>query len=190
MSNSGTQWTDERVEHLKNLWAEGLSASQIAARLGDVSRNAVIGKVHRLGLSSRKTPMKSAPLPKRQSQKHSDVEAIAKTIAVRSEKVRGNAVPAVVVDIEPDLVPEPENVAVTAEVIPMARYVTLLELGPNMCRWPIGDPRLPGFRFCGAPTEPGEVYCRACAAKAYQPALDRSRGKARGNGLKAQLRKR
>ena len=49
-------WTNERVEELKNLWSEGLSASQIAKRLGDVTRNAVIGKVHRLGLEARIKP--------------------------------------------------------------------------------------------------------------------------------------
>ncbi|MGZ5850479.1 MAG: GcrA family cell cycle regulator, partial [Methyloceanibacter sp.] len=59
-------WNDERVELLKKLWAEGLSASQIASRLGGVTRNAVIGKVHRLGLSGRATSSRSAsPRPRR-----------------------------------------------------------------------------------------------------------------------------
>ncbi|TMJ76370.1 MAG: GcrA cell cycle regulator, partial [Alphaproteobacteria bacterium] len=59
-------WTDERVETLKRLWAEGLSASQIAAALGGVTRNAVIGKVHRLGLSGRaKAPSSAAPRPRK-----------------------------------------------------------------------------------------------------------------------------
>ena len=59
-------WTDERVELLKKLWADGLSASQIAAELGGITRNAVIGKVHRLGLSGRaKSPSSSAPRPRK-----------------------------------------------------------------------------------------------------------------------------
>ncbi|WP_321503667.1 GcrA family cell cycle regulator [Breoghania sp.] len=182
MSNSGIHWTEDRIDRLKNLWAEGLSASRIAAELGGVSRNAVIGKVHRLGLSGRKTPVKKAAIPKRQIRKRNDVEDVTKTVAVRPAKNNRNAVPAVAADIEPDLEPEAENLSVTAEVIPMARYLTLLELGPNTCRWPIGDPRLPGFRFCGAPTVAGEVYCRTCAAKAYQPITDRSRNKARRHG--------
>src|SRR4026209_1467277 len=59
-------WTDERVELLKKLWADGLSASQIAAELGGITRNAVIGKVHRLGLSGRaKSPSSSVPRPRK-----------------------------------------------------------------------------------------------------------------------------
>src|SRR5437016_7824766 len=59
-------WTDERVELLKKLWADGLSASQIAAELGGITRNAVIGKVHRLGLSGRaKSPSSAAPRPRK-----------------------------------------------------------------------------------------------------------------------------
>ncbi len=59
-------WTDERVETLKKLWTEGLSASQIAAELGGITRNAVIGKVHRLGLSGRaKSPSSAAPRPRK-----------------------------------------------------------------------------------------------------------------------------
>ena len=59
-------WTDERVELLKKLWADGLSASQIAAELGGITRNAVIGKVHRLGLSGRaKSPSSTSPRPRK-----------------------------------------------------------------------------------------------------------------------------
>ena len=58
-------WTDERVELLKKLWSEGLSASQIAAQLGGVTRNAVIGKVHRLSLSGRAKPASSSPRPRK-----------------------------------------------------------------------------------------------------------------------------
>ena len=62
MTDAGAAWTDERVELLKRLWSEGLSASQIAAQIGGVTRNAVIGKVHRLGLSGRaKAPSTAAP---------------------------------------------------------------------------------------------------------------------------------
>jgi GcrA cell cycle regulator len=61
-------WTDERVELLRKLWAEGLSASQIAAQLGGVSRNAVIGKVHRLKLSSRGRSTAAAPRTRRRPQ--------------------------------------------------------------------------------------------------------------------------
>ncbi len=75
--------------------------------------------------------------------------------------------------------PEPEDQAASADVIEMVRHLTLAELGPNTCRWPIGDPRLPSFRFCGAPTQAGEVYCRDCARKAYVPAAQKRPGKIR-----------
>src|SRR5205823_4171976 len=78
-------WTDERVEHLKKLWADGLSASQIAAELGGITRNAVIGKVHRLGLSGRaKSPSSAAPRP-RKARRHSHM------LRVSPPSIRGNA---------------------------------------------------------------------------------------------------
>ncbi len=105
-------WTDEQEEKLKQLWREGKTASQIAEELGGVSRNAVIGKAHRLGLSGRPSPIKvKASRPKK---------------------------------------------------------VGLLDLTERMCRWPIGDPRQPGFYFCGKQAMPGLPYCAEHAAKAYQ----------------------
>src|SRR5262249_45147462 len=131
-------WTDERVETLKKLWADGLSASQIAAELGGITRNAVIGKVHRLGLAGRaKSPSSAASRP-RKPRAHSHM------LRVGRSSIRGNT--ALVHAYDFDIEPEPEFVD---NVIPLGQRRTLLELTEETCRWPIGDPGQPDFFFCG-----------------------------------------
>src|SRR5215510_11395864 len=95
-------WTDERVELLKKLWADGLSASQIAAELGGITRNAVIGKVHRLGLSGRaKSPSSAAPRP-RKARAHSHILRVARP-AMRGNTALAHAFE-YEVEVEPELV--------------------------------------------------------------------------------------
>ena len=144
-------WTDERVETLKKLWLDGLSASQIAKQLGGVTRNAVIGKVHRLGLSGRATPSQ----PQRTVFK-----------APRAPRPAVSASPAPRRTIEPSL----------ASAQPVQPYVaeepgsaTVLTLGANMCKWPIGDPSSDNFTFCGRRSEREGPYCTEHARVAYQP---------------------
>jgi GcrA cell cycle regulator len=147
-------WTDERVELLKKLWLDGLSASQIAKQLGGVTRNAVIGKVHRLGLSGRAAPSQparpafKAPRPPR-----------------------------------PAHVPAPRRAEPTAQAPatpPPVFYVeepgsaTVLTLGAHMCKWPIGDPATDSFTFCGRRAGEGP-YCVEHARMAYQPQQTRKR---------------
>ncbi len=145
-------WTDERIELLRTLWSEGLSASQIAARIGGgITRNAVIGKVHRLGLEGRMRPGPGAAQP--------GAEAGAGGIGPRP--AAASAVP-----IEP--VVEPAGDAGTAKL-------TLLHLTEQTCKWPIGDPGTPSFHFCGQRPELGLPYCAAHARIAYQPTHDRRR---------------
>src|SRR5258706_4654742 len=120
-------WTDERVELLKKLWSDGLSASQIAAELGGITRNAVIGKVHRLGLSGRaKSPSSSTPRP-RKPRTHSHM------LRVPRPAMRGNT--ALAHAFEYDTEPEPE---VLDNIIPIGQRRTLLELNKATCRWAIG----------------------------------------------------
>ena len=133
-------WTDERVELLKKLWQDGLSASQIAKQLGGVTRNAVIGKVHRLGLSGRATPSK----PQRTTFK------APRRIA---EPVSSSPVP-------------PTPVRYVDEAPGTA---TVLTLGAHMCKWPIGDPSMDNFTFCGRRSEETGPYCHEHATIAYQP---------------------
>jgi GcrA cell cycle regulator len=157
-------WTEERVESLKKLWGEGLSASQIAAELGGITRNAVIGKVHRLGLSGRaKSPSSSAPRP-RKARAHTHLMRVSRP------SVRGNTALAHAYDFEQE--PEPELVD---NVIPLGQRRTILELTEETCRWPIGDPGSTDFFFCGGQAGTGVPYCTYHSRVAYQPAGDRRR---------------
>lgn len=158
---SGIGWTEERVDRLKALWAEGLSASQVAADLGGVTRNAVIGKVHRLGLSGRAgKPSKRVSAPRTPTSKTS-APSEPKTDLATVPRSRGNLALA--------LAPVCSEPAPTeaVQIIPAARYLTINELDAFTCRWPIGDPMSPDFRFCGAPTTSDQPYCTACSKKAY-----------------------
>ena len=165
-------WTDDRVEMLKKLWADGLSASQIAAELGGITRNAVIGKVHRLGLSGRaKAPSSSVPRP-RKARAPSHVFRSIRASMRGNTALATHAVAAYETEIEPE--PEPlEN------VIPIGQRCSILELTEDKCHWPIGDPGQADFFFCGGKTIIGLPYCGHHARIAYQPASDRRRDRDR-----------
>jgi GcrA cell cycle regulator len=157
-------WTDERVELLKKLWAEGLSASQIAGRLGSVTRNAVIGKVHRLGLSGRATTsrMKShRPRPRLAAKR-----LAAKT---RFSPLGNPAFRALYAEAEAYQPPVEEL------VIPPNERKYIQTLTECCCRWPIGDPQTPEFHFCGKNKVPGLPYCEFHARRAFQPPQARRR---------------
>jgi len=159
-------WTDERVELLKKLWSDGLSASQIAAELGGITRNAVIGKVHRLGLSGRATSSRSSsPRPRRTH--------VARTSRASSLLfgTRGNTALKPQFEAEPDLAPAP----LAELVIPLNERASIMTLKEAMCRWPIGDPGEPEFHFCGRKTCAQLPYCEHHARMAYQPAPARRR---------------
>ncbi|ABI64778.1 MULTISPECIES: GcrA family cell cycle regulator [Maricaulis] len=155
-------WTDERVEELKKLWSEGLSASQIAKQLGGVTRNAVIGKVHRLGLSGRATPSRPArraTKPSRPRTTTASTAPAARTVARPSPSAPPAATPA---PVEP-------------AVLPSGEFATVLTLRESMCKWPIGDPSQSEFRFCGRKADTGQAYCNAHSDMAYQPSQKRRR---------------
>jgi GcrA cell cycle regulator len=161
-------WNDERVELLKKLWTDGLSASQIAAELGGITRNAVIGKVHRLGLSGRaKTPSSSVPRPRKP-------RAPGQMMRVSRPAMRGNTALAPMHSYDLDLEPEPEMIE---NIIPIGQRCTLLELSENKCRWPIGDPGSTEFFFCGGKPIDSLPYCGYHSRLAYQPIGDRRRDK-------------
>jgi GcrA cell cycle regulator len=156
-------WTDERVELLKKLWADGLSASQIAAELGGITRNAVIGKVHRLGLSGRaKSPSSSTPRARKPRS--------STMLRISRPSIRGNT--ALAHAYEPDAEFEHEPID---NIIPIGQRRSLLELTEQTCRWPIGDPGSAEFFFCGGNTASGLPYCAYHSRVAYQPAVDRRR---------------
>jgi len=157
-------WTDERVELLKKLWSDGLSASQIAAELGGITRNAVIGKVHRLGLSGRaKSSSSGAPRPRK-------ARSPAHMLRIGRGAIRGNTALAHAYDLEIEAEPE-----LLDNIIPIGQRRTLLELNEQTCRWPVGDPGSTDFFFCGGNAIMGLPYCGYHARIAYQPAADRRR---------------
>ncbi|OLP53266.1 GcrA cell cycle regulator [Rhizobium rhizosphaerae] len=178
-------WTDERVEKLKKLWSEGLSASQIAAQLGGVSRNAVIGKVHRLALPGRAKAGGAAPAaasarPKRpvppvaapQRPQQDTLRAPQRPL------VRQNDVALMKDDQTPDMIEEsaPVETPVAGNVVvPMTRKLALTQLTDRTCKWPIGDPMKDEFHFCGNDCSEGSPYCTYHARLAYQPSAERRR---------------
>jgi GcrA cell cycle regulator len=165
-------WTDARVEELKRLWTEGLSASQIARLLGaGATRNAVIGKLHRLGLSGRVMPARPAtPRPRRQRMpSHPSRPGILPTHGAAALKA----------ELTPQrmLMLEPEPQPIRLLEAPEGERVTILMLSDKTCRWPIGDPGTEDFCFCGRAPKTGMPYCEHHARVAYQPLHDRRRVK-------------
>ncbi len=158
-------WNDERVELLKKLWSEGLSASQIAGQIGGVTRNAVIGKVHRLGLSGRATTTRSSSSRPRPRITTTRRAARPRFAAVGNVALRALYQP----DAEP-YVPSFEELD-----IPVAERKTLQDLEECSCRWPIGDPQSDEFHFCNRHKVPGLPYCEFHARRAFQPPQSRRR---------------
>ena len=157
-------WTDERVETLKKLWNDGLSASQIAAELGGVTRNAVIGKVHRLGLSGRAKPARSNAPKARTSRQPGIVHRKTRVVTA----TRGNT--AIKAELQPEVASIPAPVI---ELPPVSRRLSISNLTERTCRWPIGDPSSEDFHFCGCDSEPGSPYCSYHSRIAFQPATQR-----------------
>ncbi|MDB5441297.1 MAG: gcrA [Caulobacteraceae bacterium] len=147
-------WDDERVATLKKLWLEGLSASQIAKQLGGVTRNAVIGKVHRLGLSGRAAPS--------QPQRQVAFKAPRPPRPISQAPVRREVTPSSPSSMPVPAAPRPVFVAEAPGT------ATVLTLGVHMCKWPIGDPSSDNFTFCGRRQSEGP-YCIDHARVAYQP---------------------
>ncbi|NVD37664.1 GcrA cell cycle regulator [Ensifer sp. HO-A22] len=172
-------WTDERVEKLKKLWSEGLSASQIAAQLGGVSRNAVIGKVHRLSLPGRaKAGGTTAATRPKQRPATSAPRAPNYAARVTTRTVTRPAGATVLKEeIEVDLVAEQDFSIRTDVVVPMSRRLELTQLTERTCKWPIGDPLKEEFHFCGNDSPEASPYCTFHARLAYQPSAERRRAR-------------
>lgn len=184
-------WNDERVEILKKMWGEGQSASQIAKELGGVTRNAVIGKVHRLGLSNRNggggsstadskaKATKPAAKPAAKPRK-----AAAKPAPASKEEAAPAPQPATrikpIIPAGQPLPPQPsaneidpKALAKVNEVEKKAKKLNLMELTSRTCKWPVGDPATEDFWFCGLPVQSGKPYCEAHVGVAFQPMSSR-----------------
>ena len=175
-------WTDERVETLKSMWSEGKSASQIAKELGGVTRNAVIGKVHRLGLSNRvggeAEDAAGAPEPAADEAREPVADAAPQPAAAAARPAAKEPAPAVRPKPAPGQPTPPqatgpeisaEALANLAEIAKKARRLSLMQLTERTCKWPVGDPATDDFWFCGLPTVPGKPYCETHVAVAFQP---------------------
>ncbi len=179
-------WTDDRVETLKKMWGEGQSASQIAKELGGVTRNAVIGKVHRLGLSNRattaspaKADVKAKPTPKTEPKikaKPVEEKPELRTEPAIAPKPAGLPARKQIIPAGQPLPPQPsaneispEALAKVNEIEKKAKKIGLMELTERTCKWPVGDPATEDFWFCGLPVQQGKPYCEAHVGVAFQP---------------------
>lgn len=149
-----TGWTDDRVAELRRLWGEGNTSGEIAAELGGVSRNAVCGKLYRLGLM---TPRADRP-------KRTERPRKARQRPYTPKRVSSGPAPKVAP------IPLPEG----AFTGPAGAPAAIMAIGRATCRWPIGHPKDADFRFCGATAADGRCFCPHHAAIAYIPASKRS----------------
>lgn len=133
-------WTDEQVEELKRLWDKGLTTGEIGKTLG-VSKNAVVGKAHRLGLNSRPSPIRRG-----------DDENTAADVPEQSTAEKKTV--------------KPSPAKKTAEK-EKKKLFTVNDLTSSSCRWPVGDPKDENFHFCGKEALPDKPYCAEHAAIAY-----------------------
>lgn len=150
-------WNDETIAELRRMWSEGMSASQVARQLGGgLTRNAVIGKVHRLGLSGREAPSRPRSLggrPPGSKTQNRTAAVAAPASAIVAAIAASPAKPAAIVVAPPLPLPRP------AEVCEEKASATILTLGEHACRWPIGDPDQGDFGFCGARRLGRGPYC-------------------------------
>ena len=190
-------WSDERVAILKKMWLEGNSASEIAKELGNITRNAVIGKVHRLGLSNRDTnitktgststkAVKSVkrgrpPKVNKETKKRGRPEKLKESRDFRETKDdKDHSVNSLAnaklssdskLEIVSDLSEETLNNLLKVEM--KSKKISLMELTERTCKWPIGDPATDSFWFCGHESEPGKPYCKTHISIAFQPITQR-----------------
>ena len=189
-------WTDERIETLRTMWEAGQTASQIAEALGGVSRNAVIGKAHRLGLQARPSPVRAnepaptpvAPPPPVVEPEPEPVrpepvmEAAPEPVAEPTREpqpVLRSVGPGGFVRQSPGEQQPPPSPAPPRRLVPakpsaeIAGKTSLLDLNDRICKWPIGHPGEPDFHFCGDKVNPGFPYCVEHCGHAYQAQLPR-----------------
>lgn len=145
-------WTPELVKELKRLWKKGLTTSEIGRRIG-ISKNAVVGKAHRLWLEGRPSPIKR------------DTSGQPKPVFILPESFKNPKLK--------EASPKKEDVLMqvyrrTKKEKPQTKKgVKLVDLKPNSCRWPSGDPKDLDFNFCGKEVVPGKSYCEEHCAVAY-----------------------
>lgn len=176
-------WTKERVALLVDLWMSGKSASIVAKEIGNISRNAVIGKVHRLGISNRTSIKKLAQSNKLKKVSSDKIKVKLSKIQRTSKKFTENCqhkeqlIKNRVSNGKINQLPRGYNRQIVLEHDPNAtiqfKKLSLLELKENNCRWPSGDPKDNNFHFCGCPTEGNNPYCSYHSKIAYSQTAKR-----------------
>lgn len=160
-------WTNDRIDLLMKLWGEGKTAAEIAKSLGGVTRNAVIGKAHRLKLSGRiaNAQDEEAAAATQKSSKSKSKSESKSSLSRRVAPHHASDIAAAVIEVE---LLEDDYCA--------GEGIQLVELKEGLCRWPIGDPKEAGFKFCGAKAQSGMIYCTHHCHVAYQaPAKNKLR---------------
>jgi GcrA cell cycle regulator len=163
------EWTEQRIDILRRLWGQGQTASQIATILGGVTRNAVIGKAHRLGLTGRPSPIKrdgaSPSQPRRrQAQPQRRMQPSLPPLAASLGVSRPQSAGMQAAMNETQAAPPPAEARTAPKAPAQQRNV---HAGSKTCSWPVGDPKQPGFHFCGESAEPGRSYCAHHCGIAY-----------------------
>ena len=190
-------WSDERVAILKKMWLEGSSASEIAKELGNITRNAVIGKVHRLGLSNRDAnssksessitnakkmvrrgrPPKENKQEKKRGRPHKlkDPRDFQGTLNGKDKSTTSSNREMLLDDSKIKTASDlnEETLQNILKVEMKSKKISLMELTERTCKWPIGDPATNKFWFCGHESEPGKPYCKTHISIAFQPITQR-----------------
>lgn len=175
------EWTEQRIETLRKLWGQGQTASQIAAILGGITRNAVIGKAHRLGLTGRPSPIKreagGGSAPARRKASTTRTERPVRPAMMPTSTQQPSSAPQ-----HNGIVNAPAQHATAHQAMPAAPTQPVAAPRPPVasnpqpsrahggsksCSWPVGDPKQPGFHFCGEPAETGRPYCANHCHLAY-----------------------
>lgn len=160
-------WTDEMVDQLRAMWIEGLTTGEIGKRLG-VSKNSIVGKVHRLGLSGRPSPIKkkeetetAAPAAEAQPKPAKEKTQVKEPKPAKPAKVEKT-----VIETAPaEKLPEKKECSSKAHS--QSGKTMLTDLDNHTCRWPLGDPKDENFHFCGKKVRIGQTYCDEHANIAY-----------------------
>ena len=190
-------WSDERVAILKKMWLDGNSASEIAKALGNITRNAVIGKVHRLGLSNRDTNVSKAgatsnkaikgvkrgrppkinkePKKRGRPQKIKGPKDFNESTTERGKPISASGTNGRSNDSKLEVVSDlsEETLKDLLKVEMKSKKISLMDLTERTCKWPIGDPATDAFWFCGHEAEPGKPYCKTHISIAFQPITQR-----------------
>lgn len=152
-------WTEERTESLVTLWRDGLSASQIAKRLRHITRNAVIGKLNRLGCHRDEEALAASRVAGGHAARRADRQKRMEAALARGHKPRPRAVRAAI---------QAKRI-VCAE--PPPHSLTILDIGQDQCRYPVGPDQYGDQRFCAHQTEPDGSWCPHHAGRVFQKAV-------------------